>query len=76
MIDRYNLEPYIDEDGLLHFKIGKGMCGIPEAGRLAKDLLRAQLKNIDCFECVRTPRYRKHIFKPIRWMLIENYFGI
>ena len=41
------LEQYIEDDGWLHFEIGKGMYGIPEAGRLANDLLKARLKNMD-----------------------------
>ena len=43
-IRKHNLEQYIEEDGWLHFEIGKGMYGIPEAGRLANDLLRARMK--------------------------------
>ena len=43
-IRKHKLEQYIEDDGWLHFEIGKGMYGIPEAGRLANDLLRARLK--------------------------------
>ena len=46
-IRKHNLERYIEDDRWLHFEIGKGMYGIPEAGRLANDLLRARLKNMD-----------------------------
>ena len=46
-IRKHNLEQYIEDNGWLHFEIGKGMYGIPEAGRLANDLLRARLKNMD-----------------------------
>ena len=46
-IRKHNLEQYIEDDGWIHFEIGKGMYGIPEAGRLANDLLRAKLKNMD-----------------------------
>ena len=45
-IKKHQLEQYIEDDGWLHFEIGKGMYGIPEAGRLANDLLRARLKNM------------------------------
>ena len=38
-IDKYNLAPYIDDDGWLYFEIDKGMYGISEAGMLANDLL-------------------------------------
>ena len=46
-IKKHNLKIYIEDDGWLHFEIGKGMYDIPEAGRLANDLLRARLKNMD-----------------------------
>ena len=45
-IKKHKLEQYIEDDGWLHFEIGNGMYGIPEAGRLANDLLRARLKNM------------------------------
>ena len=44
-IKKHNLKQYIEEDRWIHFKIGKGMYGIPEAGRLANDWLRERLKN-------------------------------
>ena len=37
-IDKYGLQDMI-EDGWLYFEIDKGMYGIPEAGRLANDML-------------------------------------
>ena len=46
-ISKHNLEQYIGDGGWLHFEIGKGMYGIPEAGRLENDLLRARPKNMD-----------------------------
>ena len=46
-IKKHNLEQYIEDNSWLRFEIGKGMYGIPEAGRLANDLLRARLKNMD-----------------------------
>ena len=46
-IIKINLERYIEDNGWIHFEIGKGMYGIPEAGRLANDLLRERLKNVD-----------------------------
>ena len=42
-IENYKLQDYII-DGWLYFVIYKGMYGIPEAGRLANDLLRKRLK--------------------------------
>ena len=44
-IRKHRLKQYVEDDGWLHFEIGKGMYGISEAGRLANDLLIARLKN-------------------------------
>ena len=38
-IKKHNLKQYIEDDGWIHFKIGKGIYGIPEAGRLENDML-------------------------------------
>ena len=62
-IKKHNLKQYIADDRWLHFEIGKGMYGIPEAGRLANDLLRARLKNMGTL--------RQHI----HWS-IGSIFGI
>ena len=70
-----NLEQYIGYDGCLHFEIGKGMYGIPEAGRLANDLLRARLKKHGYIEATHTPGYWKQIWYPISWTLIFDDFG-
>ena len=64
------------EDGWLYFEINKGMDGIPEAGRLANDLLRQRLKEYGYYECTHTPRYRRHLWKPTSWTLIVDDFGI
>ena len=52
------------------------MYGIPEAFRLANDLLRARLKKYGYIEATHTPGYWKNIWKPIIWTLIVDYFGL
>ena len=74
-IEKHQLEQYIEDYGWLHFEIGKGMYGIPEAGRLANDLLRARLKKYGYIKATHTPGYWKHLWKPISWMLIVDDFG-
>ena len=64
-IRKHNLEQYIKDDRWLHFEIGKGMYGIPEAGRLANDLYRARVKKYGYIEATHTPGYWKHIWNPI-----------
>ena len=48
------------------------MYGIPEAVRLANDLLRARLKKHGYIEATHTPVYWKHTRKPISWTLIVD----
>ena len=69
------MKQYVEDNGWLHFEIGKGMYGIPEAGRLANDLLRARLKKFGYLEAKNTPGYWKHIWKPISWTLIVDDLG-
>ena len=74
-IKKHNLKQYIEDNGWIHFEIGKGMYGIPEAGRLANDLLRVRLKKYGYIEATHTPNYWKHMWKPISWTLIVDDFG-
>ena len=74
-IRKHKLEQYIEDDGWLHFEIGKGMYGISKAGRLANDLLRARLKRHGYIEATHTPGYCKHLWEPISWTLIVDDFG-
>ena len=72
---KHNLKRYIEDDGWIHFEIGKGIYGIPEAGRLANDMLQTRLKRYWYIEATHTPGYWKHIWKPISWTLIVDEFG-
>ena len=46
-IRKHDLYQYIEDEGWLHFEIGKGMYCIPEDVRLANDLLLVRQKNMD-----------------------------
>ena len=52
------------------------MYGIPEAGRLANELLTERLKTFGYIERVHNPAYWKHMWKPIKWTLIVNDLGV
>ena len=39
IINKYNLNGIV-EDGWLYVKIGKGMYGLPQAGKISNDLLK------------------------------------
>ena len=55
-IKKYNLQEMI-VDGWIYFAIDKGMYGIPEAGKLANDLLTERLAKHGYFECTHTPGF-------------------
>ena len=39
IIDKYNLKRF-ERDGLVYVKIAKGMYGLPQAGKIANELLQ------------------------------------
>ena len=52
------------------------MYGIPEAGRLANDLLIARLKKYGYIKATHTSGYWKQLWKPSSWTLIVDDFGL
>ena len=53
-ITEYNLRP-LAHNGWVHFEILKGVYGLPQAGRLANDLLRQRLNMDGYYETPTTP---------------------
>ena len=53
-IAEYNLTAYA-RDGWVYFRICKGVYGLPQAGKLANDLLRKHLANKGYYEVSTTP---------------------
>ncbi|KAL7485035.1 hypothetical protein ACHAW6_010627 [Cyclotella cf. meneghiniana] len=52
------------------------MYGLPQAGILAKKLLKQHLAKHGYYEVTRTPGLWKHISRPISFTLIVDNFGI
>ena len=52
------------------------MYGLPQAGRLANDLLRRRLATHGYHECTHTPGLWKHDWRPVWFSLIVDDFGI
>ena len=74
-IDEYNLTPYA-HNGWIYFEIIKGCYGLPQAGKLANDLLRTRLNENGYYETTTTPRLWRHQWLPIMFVLIVDDFGI
>ena len=53
-IAEYNLTTDA-RDGWLYFRINKGVYGLPQASKLANDLLRKRLTNKGYYEATTTP---------------------
>ena len=62
--DEYNLTPYA-HNGWIYFEIIKGCYGLPQAGKLANDLLRTRLNNNGYHETANTPGLWRHKWRPI-----------
>ena len=60
IVQKYNLEA-IAHDGWVYIKIVKGMYGLPQAGKLANDLLRSRLAGVGCHPCQYTAGLWTHV---------------
>lgn len=75
IIDKYNLEPLFRNDIILA-KINKGMYGLPQAGRLAYNRLWRHLAKAGYIPTGTTPGLWKHITNNIKFILVEDDFGV
>ncbi len=74
-IEEYNLHHLIYND-MLYVRIDKGMYGLPQAGKLAHDQLKAHLKTYDYEPCRLTPGLWTHKTRPISFTLVVDDFGV
>ena len=57
-------------------KIIKGIYNLPQAGRLAINLLKKRLSSFGYYETTTTPGLWKHTFRPVYFTLIVDDFGV
>jgi hypothetical protein len=57
-------------------EIRRGMCGLPQAGLLAQELLEKRLNKHGYFQSTRTPGLWTHKWRPVQFTLIVEDFGI
>ena len=74
-MDEYNLHDFV-HDGKVYLQINKGMYGLPQAGKLAHDQLKAHLKKFGYAPCRLTPGLWKHQTRPISFTLVVDDFGV
>ena len=74
-METYNLHNRIYK-GHIYCEIGKGIYGLPQAGRLANDLLTKRLAPNGYTECTHTPGLWRHTSRPIQFTLVVDDFGV
>ena len=64
IIQKYNLKQ-IEEDGTVYLKIVKGMYGLPQAGKIANELLIKRMRTAGYHPCQFTPGLWRHVWRPV-----------
>eukprot|EP00957_Ditylum_brightwellii_P013416 1013179-Ditylum_brightwellii.AAC.1 len=76
IIEKYDLEELKTEDGWVYIKIQKGMYGLSQVDILANKLLTQRLHDFGYFPCTYTPGLWRHMWRPMTFCLVVNYFGV
>ena len=74
-IAEYNLTAYAPY-GWVYFRIRKGVYGLPQARKLANELLRKRLANKGYYEAATTPGLWFNKWRPVMFYLTVDDFGI
>ena len=75
VIEQYNLLEKV-HNGYFYIEIRNAIYGLPQAGRLANQLLKKRLKPAGYYEVPHIPGLWKHITKPIQFTLVVDDFGV
>ncbi|KAL7474391.1 hypothetical protein ACHAW6_000366 [Cyclotella cf. meneghiniana] len=75
IIDLYKLRD-IAHDGYVYVRIQKGMCGLPQAGIIAQELLEIRLQAKGYHQSKINTGFWKHNWGPISFALCVDNFGI
>lgn len=66
----------IEHDGSVYIKIVKGMYGLPQAGKIANDLLTKRLAIHGYHPVNFIPGLWTHVWRPVRFTLVVDDFGV
>lgn len=75
IVKKYNLHDYV-HNRQVYMEIRKGMYGLPQARKLANDLLNKRLAPHGYVPIPHTPGLWKHCTKPVWFTLMVDDFGI
>jgi hypothetical protein len=73
-LETVRLRKYVDEHGHVHARVDKGMNGLPQAGRVARDHLLPRLKADGYEETEVTPGLFRHVTNSIIFTLVVDDF--
>ena len=76
VIQQYKLRDIVDADGYVYCQIEKGMCGLPQAGIIAQELLEERLAKFGYSQSQITPGLCKHESRPTVFTLVVDDFAI
>ena len=76
VIDHYNLQNIVIEDGWIYCEIRKAICELKELGRLANIELQTVLVSEGYKPCHFTHRLYKHEKQNITFSLVVDNFGV
>ena len=72
---KYNL-PEKSHNEYIYARVTKGMCGLPQEGRIAHDSLVKHLESYGYHPSIKNPGLWKHNSRPINFTLVVDYFGV
>ena len=73
--DEYKLEHHV-RFGWVYFEVVHGCYGLPQAGKLAHDLLSERLLEAGYYETATMPGLWRHRWRPTQFVLIVDDFGV
>ena len=62
--------------GWVYYEVVCGCYGLPQAGKLANDLLRKRLDKASYYEAATTPGLWRHKWRSVQFVLIVDDFGV
>ena len=74
-IKEYNLTTLVHK-GWVYFEIRRGCYELPQSGMLANRQLRERLEKEDYYEARTTPGLWRHKWRPIKFCLVVDDFGV
>jgi hypothetical protein len=76
IINQHKLNEKVSKDGYVYVEIRRGMYGLPQAGRIAQELLEKRLNERGYYQSKFTPGLWMHKTRSTKFALVVDDFGI